>query len=52
MANLISKVFDDKDKKFVTFVTGGDPDIKTSEEIILRLIKNNIDIIRNRNAIF
>ena len=45
MANLLSKVFDDNNKKIVTFVTGGDPDIKTSEEIILRLIKNNIDII-------
>ena len=45
MANLLSTVFDDNNKKIVTFVTGGDPDLKTSEEIILRLIKNNIDII-------
>ena len=45
MANLISQTFKNKSKKIVTFVTGGDPDFETSDEIIKILIKNNIDLI-------
>ena len=45
MNNLISQTFNDKNKKLVTFVTGGDPNFKTSKEIIEIIIKNNIDIL-------
>ena len=45
MTNLISKCFKDKSKKLVTFVTGGDPDFETSNQIIEIIIKNNVDII-------
>ncbi len=45
MANLISQIFEKKSKKIVTFITGGDPDFETSDEIIKILIKNNIDLI-------
>ena len=45
MANLISQVFKNKEKKLVTFVTGGDPDLNTSLEIIKIIIKNEADII-------
>ena len=45
MANLISQVFKNKEKKLVTFVTGGDPDLSTSLEIIKIIIKNEADII-------
>ena len=34
MTNLISQAFKNKEKKLVTFVTGGDPDFDTSLEII------------------
>ncbi len=45
MTNLIGQIFKDKDKKLVTFVTGGDPDFKTSNEILKIIIENNVDII-------
>ena len=45
MTNLISQVFKNKEKKLVTFVTGGDPDLKTSLEIIKTIINNGADII-------
>ncbi|MDC2978012.1 tryptophan synthase subunit alpha [Pelagibacteraceae bacterium] len=45
MTNLISQVFKNKEKKLVTFVTGGDPDLDTSLEIIKTIINNGIDII-------
>ena len=45
MANLISQVFKNKEKKLVTFVTGGDPDLDTSLKIIKTLINNGADII-------
>tara|TARA_B100000989_G_scaffold231790_1_gene178590 strand:- start:773 stop:1567 length:795 start_codon:yes stop_codon:yes gene_type:complete len=45
MTNLISHVFKNNEKKLVTFVTGGDPDLETSLEIIKTLINNEVDII-------
>ena len=41
----ISQTFKNKNKKLVTFITGGDPDFDTSYKIIQTLIKNNVDII-------
>jgi len=45
MNNTISRIFTKENKKLVTFVTGGDPDFNTSNEIIKVLIKNEVDII-------
>ena len=51
MTDLINQIFKKDDKKLVTFITGCDPDFETSNQIISKLIKNNIDI-RNRYAFF
>ena len=40
MTNLISQAFKNKEKKLVTFVTGGDPDFETSKKIIETIINN------------
>ena len=45
MTNLISQAFINNEKKLVTFVTGGDPDLDTSLEIIKIMINNRVDII-------
>ena len=45
MTNLISQTFKNKNKKLITFVTGGDPDFETSNKIIETIINNNIDIL-------
>ena len=45
MTNLISQAFKNNEKKLVTFVTGGDPDLDTSLKIIKTMIKNGVDII-------
>ncbi len=45
MTNLISQIFKNENKKLVTFITGGDPDFETCNEIIKIIIENNIDII-------
>ena len=45
MSNLIRQVFKDNQKKLVTFVTGGDPDLDTSLEIIKTIVNNGADII-------
>ena len=45
MTNLISQAFKNKEKKLVTFVTGGDPDLVTSLEILKTIIDNGVDII-------
>ena len=45
MSLRIDKIFSDKKKKLITFVTGGDPDPLTSEKILNTLIKNGADII-------
>ena len=45
MSKRIEKVFSDKKKKLITFVTGGDPTKSFSEEILKIIIKNGADII-------
>ena len=45
MTNRIQNTFADKKKKLVTFVTGGDPNVILSEEILKTIIKNGADII-------
>ena len=45
MTNLISRTFINNKKKLVTFVTGGDPDLDTSLEIIKTITNNGADII-------
>ena len=45
MTNLISRTFINNQKKLVTFVTGGDPDLDTSLEIIKIITNNGADII-------
>ena len=45
MSERINKVFSDKKKKLVTFVTGGDPDEITSQHILEKIILNGADII-------
>tara|TARA_Y100001970_G_scaffold105870_1_gene132625 strand:+ start:12136 stop:12930 length:795 start_codon:yes stop_codon:yes gene_type:complete len=45
MSARIKKIFEKKEKKLVTFTTGGDPDLDTSLEILKIIIKNDIDLI-------
>ena len=45
MSERIKKTFKNKNKKLVTFTTGGDPDLETSFEILKKIINNKIDII-------
>ena len=45
MNDTINRIFTKENKKLVTFITGGDPDFNTSNEIIKVLIKNEVDII-------
>ncbi|MDC0195148.1 tryptophan synthase subunit alpha [Alphaproteobacteria bacterium] len=45
MSQRIKKIFQNKDKKLVTFVTGGDPNKKTSNQILETIVKNGTDLI-------
>jgi len=45
MSERIKKIFERKEKKLVTFTTGGDPDLETSIDILKVIINNDIDII-------
>ena len=45
MNNRINKLFSNNEKKLITFVTGGDPDLNTSLELITNLAKNGSDLI-------
>lgn len=45
MSDRLKKTFEKKNKKLVTFTTGGDPDLETSFEILKTIINNNIDIV-------
>ena len=45
MSERIKKIFENKNKKLVTFTTGGDPDLETSFEILKTIISNRIDIV-------
>ena len=53
MSNLIDQTFEIKSKKIVTFVTGGDPDFETSNEIIKKIafvcIKLKFYLCRKKN---
>ena len=43
--NKISKAFDNGKKAFIPFITGGDPNITTTEKLLLALDKAGADII-------
>ena len=45
MSDRLKKTFENKNKKLVTFTTGGDPDLETSFEILKTIINNRIDIV-------
>ena len=45
MSERIKRTFEKKEKKLVTFTTGGDPDLDTSFEILKTIISNKIDIV-------
>ena len=45
MSQRIKKIFENKERKLVTFTTGGDTDLDTSVKILNTIIKNGIDII-------
>ncbi len=45
MTDRIKKIFEKKNKKLISFTTGGDPDLNTSIEILNTIINNKIDII-------
>jgi len=42
--NKITKAFENK-KAFIAFITGGDPDIETTEKLIIALDESGVDII-------
>lgn len=42
--NKISKAFENK-KAFVAFVTGGDPDVETTEKLIIAMAQSGVDLI-------
>ena len=45
MNSRINKTFSSNEKKLVTFVTGGDPNLETSKKIINTIAKSGADII-------
>lgn len=45
MSHRIKQVFTNNKKNLITFVTGGDPDVKTSEKILKNIISSGADII-------
>ena len=45
MSTRIQKIFQNKNKKLLTFTTGGDPDLKTCIKIIEIILNNGADII-------
>ena len=45
MSERIKKIFEKKEKKLITFTTGGDPDLETSLKILKVIINNDIDLI-------
>ena len=42
--NRLSRAFEDK-KAFIVFITGGDPDIETTEKLIIAMAQSGVDII-------
>ena len=51
MKNRITKIFSKKEKKLVTFVTGGDPNYEISIEILKSLSENGSEYLLRRKAI-
>ena len=45
MNHRINNIFSNNNKKLVTFVTGGDPDLETSKKIIRTIAESGADII-------
>lgn len=45
MANKLRQIFEKKSKLFIPFIVAGDPDLKTTEDILLALADNGSDII-------
>ena len=45
MSDILSNSFKKEGKKLVTFITGGDPNFETSNQILKIIINNNIDIV-------
>ena len=45
MSNRIQKIFQNKNKKLITFTTAGDPDLKPSIKVIEIILDNGADII-------
>ena len=45
MSIRIQKIFQNKNKKLITFTTGGDPNLKTSIKVIETILDNGADII-------
>jgi len=45
MSDRIKKVFSEKNKKLITFVTGGDPSLELSKKILNTIAQNGADII-------
>ena len=45
MSERIKRIFEKKEKKLVTFTTGGDPDLETSFSILKTIISNKINIV-------
>lgn len=43
--NRISKIFENNKKALIAFITGGDPDIETTEKLILAMEESGADII-------
>ena len=45
MSDRIKKIFQNKNKKLISFTTGGDPNLEMSIKIIECIISNEIDIV-------
>lgn len=43
--NRIQKAFDEKKKLFIGFVTAGDPDLATTKELVLAMVKAGVGIV-------
>ena len=41
MSDRIKRTFKKKEKKLVTFTTGGDPDLETSFEILTKVLQHS-----------
>ena len=51
MSIRIKKIFQNKNKKLLTFTTGGDPDLETSIKVLEMILDNGADIIKHQTHI-